>query len=686
VARKRKYPKFERKRVIQGIEILLPEPPPIEEIDNYDLPKDQQRFTPLPLPKDWRAWSEDDKAIFEDEEWDKKTSGYWFINGGRIEYITGDHYMYLNWWNIDIGLPKFIDADRDYFYFWDACVKDPCSFGMVNVENRRGGKTYRSGCVIYADTIAKKNAVSGIQSKTGPDAKKVLNKAVIKPWKRLPPFFKPVDTGETSPTARLSFREPSKRSSKGGEKEYQEVLESEINFESAKEEAYDGEKLYRYIMDEAGKTVDADVYERWLITKECFVDGPDIVGKAIITTTVEEMERKGGKNLYEIWKRSDPRERNGLGQTESGLYQYFKPAYYGYRGADPVTGKRFIDEFGYSDQEAAKEYFLRRREGLIGEALSSEKRKYPFTPEEAFRMDNKDSPFDLDRIYSQIEHNIELPANTVVRGNFVWVERDKEVKFVHDDKGKWRLAWRPGDDDPETKNNVTTRGSVRYPGNTAYLCAGVDPFDHAKTTDGKKSDASSHVRRKFNPMMPKGKTQCFVAHYLARPPKPEIFYEDMIMQCFFYGMEILAETNKIGLVNYFRMRGYEKFLMHRPDPTQTAYSKRNQKEPGIPMTGDAAREFLINAIQSEVYDNCGWIEDESLEAGGRWAFNPFEETLEDWIAFELDNWTPYDSTVSAGLALLGERKYVLSSRAEPKGTTEFFKFYSNKGMRSKRLR
>jgi len=668
----KKY-KFEQTRNIQGVEVHLPDPPNLKNILNRNLATSKQRLVPSFLPKGFYDWDEKRQEQFEDAEWEKRKNGLWFYNGGRIEYITGTHYLYTNWWNIDVGLPDFYDSDRDYFYFWKHCVEDPFCYGMVDIENRRGGKTYRSGVVLYDGITTKKNSVGGIQSKTGADAKKVLNKAVIVPWKKLPQFFKPIDTGEKSPTSKLDFREPSTRSTKGGRKEYDEVLESEISYESSKEVAYDGAKLHRYVGDEIGKTIEADVYERWLITKECFVDGSEIVGKALLTTTVEEMERKGGKNCYEIWKRSNPNERNELGETESGLYQYFKPAYYGYRGVDRKTGERFIDEFGYSNQDAARRYFEKRRAGLIGEALSSEKRKYPFNPEEAFRMDNRDSPYDLDRIYTQKDYNSSLPVGTVARGNFMWREEDREVIFVHDEKGRFEVAWMPQDDDPEQRNGYDIRYGKRYPKNTQYMCAGVDPFDHKKTTDGRKSDASAHFRRKHNPMHPH-KTKCFVAHYLARPPKPEIFYEDIIKACFFYGCEILVETNKPGIINYFRLRGYSKYLMKRPEPTHTSFSKGGQSEPGIPMTGEGARTALIEAVQTEVYDNCGYIEQED-----RYAFNPFEETLDDWIAFETDNWTPYDSTVSSGLALLAERKYMVKKQEldDSRKIDNFVKTYSN---------
>jgi hypothetical protein len=683
---------FQRKRTIGELEIMLPEPPEnIVDISGYDKYIYDQKFTPTPVPDDLDYMPKEERIAFIRQEMKRRQEGFWFYNCGEIEYITGEHYFYCNYWQIDVGLPDYRESDRDYFYFWDYCVQDPNCYGMMYICDRRAGKTSKACSQIYGPTSLMENKKSGIQSKTGGDAKEIFKKIVFS-WKKLPDFWKPTDSGDTNPKGGLFFEEPSKRSSSGNRKKYKKVLNSEITWAPSSDSAYDGSKQLRLYHDEVGKaTKEANVENRWYVCKPCLELGNKIVGKGLLTTTVEEIDKEGNVRCKSLWYDSDPNERPVAGRTITGLFRYFKPATEGLEGFIDEYGRSVIedpdpearpvkDKYGDLITQGSRSFLESKRNGLEGAKLSNEKRKYPFTIEEAFRIDNKDSEFDLDRVYAQHEHNMSLPESTVIRGNFKWTEEDKEVKFVHDRNGKWRVAWMPQEKDREVRNRTSLRYGHHYPGNTEYICAGVDPFDHKKTTDGRSSDASCHIRRMFDPMNPY-KTKCFVAHYLARPPKPEIFYEDILMACFFYGCEILAETNKIGLNNYFRMRGYEKYLMKRPEPTHTAYSKKKQTEPGIPMTGDDARNALISAIQTEVYDNCGWLEEEQ-----RYAFNPFTETLDDWIAFEVDNWTPFDSTVSSGLALLAERKYISTTKKrEVKSQTTFVKKYNNKGVRSKRI-
>lgn len=691
IAEKFTYSKFKREREIADLIITLPKPPPKEEIANYNLPKKEQKFSVIQKEiqnalKTIHTWTDEERSNFEDQQWERRENGFFFFNGGYCEYVTGLHYFYLGFWQFPVvkdgmkklGLPNFYDSDRDQFYHWNYCDNDPLSFGQVEITNRRDGKTERGLCTGYEKISKTPESKGGMQSKNNRDGKDIFDR-LIKGWQKLPQFFKPIDTGESHPKSSLRFFEPSKRDTKKQVKQYTQVLRSEIDFGTAKDEEYDGEGIFFYFGDEIGKTdpSESNVYNRWYIVKECLADGSTITGKAKLTTTVEEITRKGLELCKRLWEESDPNKRNAIGQTTSGLYKYFKPAFYGLRG-DDEKGNAFIDEFGYSKVEIAKAFLDKKRIGKLGVALASEKHKYPFTEAECFILSNIESPLDTNRIYEQIDYNSTLSESTVVRGNFVWVERDIKAKFVHDPEGRWRVVWVP-DEKKVQSNKFSIIHGKRTPGNMDKICSAVDPFDHKEVAGGKKSDASSLVRYKFDPLDPIN-SKFFSTFYLARPPKPEFFYEDMIIQSFFYGTEILPEINKIGLNNYFRVRGYEKYLMSRPDPTHTEHSKKFQKEPGIPMTGDSARNALIDALVTEVYDNVGYIEEED-----RFAKSYFDELLLDLAKFEVDNWTPYDASVAAGLCLLAERKYIVTKR-EPQKNVQFFREYKNKGEQSVRVK
>jgi len=79
-----------------------------------------------------------------DTEFERREKGYWFINKNIPTYITGTHYMYLQWSKIDVGLPDFRESNRLFYLFWEACKADSRSYGICYLKNRRSGFSFMS--------------------------------------------------------------------------------------------------------------------------------------------------------------------------------------------------------------------------------------------------------------------------------------------------------------------------------------------------------------------------------------------------------------------------------------------------------------------------------------------------------------------------------------------------------------
>lgn len=705
--------KFNQVRQIGEHEIHLPDPPNIKDIAYYNLPKDQQFFRRTYLPNDWKFLSSEDRSSFGRQEWSRRKNGFWFMNNGNLEYMTGTHYFYANWWKIgraevpkqyildprDFNFPFFVDSDRDWHYVADYVFDDPHCVGFFSIENRRGGKTSRVTSYQYEKVSKTANSQGGIQSRNDTDSKKIFGKLVYG-WRSLPDFFKPTDTGDKNPATILRFDEPRGRDTKNQKKDYSETLHSWIDYENSKEGAYDGQEQLINIQDEIGKISSdsgVDLLERMRVVKECCMKGSSVVGKILATTTVEEMEKAGGKQAKELWNRStildseasqltqiykSKKARDDNGFTVSGLYRYFKPGYMGLWGEDS-DGTPFIDRYGYSQIDRARAYLDRRRSNKNGSDLSSEKRKYPIIIQDCWVSDSKKSVFDTTRIEQQIEHNQSIPLNILVRGNFMWKDgiKDSVVVWVPSPDGKWLVTWMPKTDE---RNKFNMTYGKRTPTNTDQGCLGLDPYDNKVTVDNRKSDAACYGFRKFDPMIPY-ESGIFISEYVNRPKLPEQMWEDMIMQSVFYGWEILVESNKIGTINYFRMRGYENYLMKRPKETKTDSSSnvRDDDDHGIPLSGEDARMSLVYATESHIASRVGLIEEEGKEPYYGKCY--FDKLLNQWMDFDFDKkWTQFDCFVGAGLALVGSRKHI------PKKINNdpivLFQKYSNKGMTSSKLR
>ena len=658
--------------------ICLPKRPPKKEIFGYKKSNALQVWERIPLPKElsrissmdeWEEMPREFRARFRpyiEEEFRRRREGFWFYNDGEPIYITGRHYMMLQWTKLDIGHPYFLNFQREIFLHMVACETDPRCIGQLYTKCRRSGYTNICSAVLVDEATQVKDKLMGIQSKTGKDAQEnIFMKKVVYMFRNYPFFFKPIQDGTTNPRMELAFREPSKRITKKNKtSQTGEALNTVINWKNTTNNAYDGEKLHLLYLDEAGKWErPTDIKDAWRIQRTCLIVGRRIVGKALVGSTVNPMD-KGGRQYKDLWKDSNPLERNANGRTVSGLYRLFIPAQDSLEGFFDIYGKPITNDpenvvegiDGESISVGSKTYLKNERASLKHDPseLNEVTRQFPFTEDEAFRDSIEGSLFNIGKIYQQIEYNDELFPNPVVRGNFIWKEKDKEAVFSADVNGRFRVSWLP----PNEQRNVikTDRGKKVAPF-ADRGCGGVDSYDLDATLDGRGSKGALHLYNKFHIDNP---SNMFVVEYASRPDLAKIFYEDVLMASFFYGYPLLVENNKYGIVRYFESRGYDGYLMDRPEHLKGASSTANVKTKGIPSNSQDVIQAHAHAIEAYVHDHVG-INYDSGEMGNMY----LNDTMEDWIGFKIDKRTKFDLTISSGLALLAAQK------AKPKPRTDF---------------
>ena len=253
--------------VIGDLFIALPKKPVKSEILFSSLPKKNQCWSRLSVPeeldkiKSMDEWLERPKEFrsrysdYIEREFKRRREGVWFMNNGTPTYITGRHYMFLQWSKIDIGYPSYLKFQRDIFIHMAACEVDPRCLGQLYTKGRRSGYTNICSAVIDDEATQVKDKLLGIQSKTGKDAQEnIFMKKVVSIFRNYPFFFKPIQDGTTNPRMELAFREPSKRITKKNKTSYRgDALNTVINWKNTTNNAYDGEKLHMLYLDEAGK-------------------------------------------------------------------------------------------------------------------------------------------------------------------------------------------------------------------------------------------------------------------------------------------------------------------------------------------------------------------------------------------------------------------------------------------------
>jgi len=677
---------------IEGLLVALPKKPPKKEILFSEEPRKMQMWRRLDVPQELSSirsmdeWYEKPAEFrkkflpYIEREFDRRRNGVWFYNNGEPTYITGRHYMLLQWTKLDIGHPYYFAFQRRIFLHMAACEADPRCIGQLYTKCRRSGYTNICSAVLVDEATQVKDKLLGIQSKTGKDAQEnIFMKKTVSMFKSYPFFFKPIQDGTTNPRMELAFREPSKRITKNNKTSIKgDALNTVINWKNTTNNAYDGEKLHLLYLDEAGKwEKPADIREAWRIERTCLIVGRKIVGKALVGSTVNPMD-KGGEEFRELWDDSDPTERNANGRTKSGLYGLFIPAY------DALEG--FFDQYGNCVAEdpeepvmgidgemidiGSKTYLKNERDAMRTnpKEMNELVRQFPWSIDEAFRDSIEGSVFNVGKIYQQIDHNNNLYPDPVVQGNFIWKEKDKEVVFSPDPHGRFRVSWHP---EPKHRNKyIEDRGGKKSPANTHVGVGGVDSYDLDQTVDGRGSKGAMHLYNKFNMQAP---SNMFILEYASRPDLAAIFYEDCLMAAFYFGYPLLIENNKYGIARYFEKRGYDNYLLDRPSHLSSASARVKVRTKGVPSNSVDMIQSHAQAIEAYIHSHVG-IRPETDDMGAMY----FNRTLEDWIAYKIDKRTKYDLTISSGLALLAAQKVKQEKVKSNFDEKKFFRRYKPK--------
>ncbi len=682
---------------IQNLKIALPKENEVVDFENNkwsysEYPKQLKKIKSV---FDWEEYPLDFKEKwydYIDKEFTRREEGFWFINKNVPTYITGTHYMYLQWSKIDVGKPDFRESNRLFYIFWEACKSDPRSYGMCYLKNRRSGFSFMSSAESVNLATISTDSRFGILSKSGPDAKKMFTDKVVPISVNYPFFFKPIQDGMDRPKTELAYRVPASKFTRrklDANTKVQEItgLDTTIDWKNTGDNSYDGEKLKLLVHDESGKWERPNnILNNWRVTKTTLRLGSKVIGKCMMGSTSNALD-KGGDNFKKLYNASDVTKRNANGQTSSGLYSLFIPMEWNYEGyidsyGIPVfdTPKKAVkDPHGSDIKLGVIEYWQNEVNGLKEDqdGLNEFYRQFPRTEEHAFRDEAKSSLFNLTKIYQQVDWNADLKNSGIItQGNFQWVNgvKDTKVVFMPSKQGRFFVSWIPS---VEMQNSVIKKNGLKWPGNDYMGAFGCDSYDISGTVDRRGSNGALHGLTKFN--MDNVPSNHFFLEYISRPQTAEIFFEDVLMACVFYGMPILAENNKPRLLYYFKRRGYRGYSINRPDKKYSKLSTTEREIGGIPNSSEDIKQAHAAAIESYIEHHVG------LKDDGNYGDVYFQRTLEDWAKFNINNRTSHDASISSGLAIMAcnKNKYKPNPTFKRPSYNLGFKRYNNKGTLSK---
>lgn len=684
-----------------GPEYVLCSPPiPTDRsafLNGHVTDKKQQKFahTILPSKATYYAWPRERQQQLEDQEWDRRKNGVWFFNYGVPTWITGKHYFYINYHRYAGEIkPAYREANREYFWVWQHCLRSPNCKGLYNHTRRRDGKTSRAASIGVEGATRIKGFRFGIQSKTGPSARDSVFKNEVLPCvKALAqcPWFMPALRSKMDPANNLIFGRPTTTARRGPQDATPEELDdlnSEILWADSPANALDSDRMTFYLNDEVAKEQLHNSYRRWTTVNRQFSPDGAIIGKGICSTTTDEEEldengkakEKGNKDRTAVamarkfWETSDHTLlKDDVEQTESGMFRLFIPAHKGFK----------VDEYG-RDTPEAKEHFLRIRAKLKGLALMNEQRANPFTIDEALMEPASEScPFHVGHISDNelaIKEYEERTGKPLTRRySLHWDDEATKrppVRAVPDENGRWQFSWFP---DAKALNLMMPFGRLETdkgyvvkwkPLNTIDYSIGSDPVerDLRKIINKKKaSKAAAYVFRQYDQFVEAQRgqphywpTHAFIGRYNARPENTETYYDDMMKACHLFGTEIHPETQKsTGLERYFEDWGYGECLAARPAITD------NTNNIQTTTVGTAASPTTIlryqGLIEQYVVDYVG--SEQTENSAGQLGINdrgepydfrrqPFLELHADNKQFSQDKTQFNDDTVAEGYTLL----------------------------------
>jgi len=635
--------------------IFLPKAPYIRYIDGYGKRKENQYFIKPKYPYKLRLLEKRikdeivaSKDTYTDQRfistmWDELNSnrkeyekeidfirrqvyyirnGYWFYNYGKPTYITGSNYAYLTEWSIDdVDEVEYRERDREIFLiieyienttlgYKDIDMKVRTLYGLLYPKHRRDGATHKMLSELYFKTIyhAGEN-IGAIQSLDGDDSFKQYSKLTAA-FRNMNFYVKPLWEGNAEPKGGIKFNAPSYLS-------YSKSLSNNIEYaQTGNRKAFDGRKVFRFLVDEGGKTKDELVDRRWGVQKRTLATGGKINGLAMFPSTTADMEAENGALFENLALSSMHEERNKTtGQTKSGLLTIFTPACYGLED--------FIDKFGFAVAEDPKEedlwrlksvrrdsegklvgarrFLLDKRKDALSEGTTESMERYledsklePLEFLESFAGAQGGLGFDIEAIKKR-KAELTLLDNDgkkqTITGNYMWKIGNDLISAQEFIELGYHLSptitnnavviWQPDPDGhfevSEIERNPNQRiynEQVWSPNIVEYKnIASSDSFTwlKKKSTKDKKRGFSLGSGAVFRRLSKEDKkhnvseytTFNFIVTYIYRPGTVEEYLEEMLMMCVFNNTLMFPESNIQNIEQWFIDRGFGGYLLYK---------------------------------------------------------------------------------------------------------------------------
>jgi hypothetical protein len=550
-------------------DIPHPDPPMKKDVINYGLPDKDQKFVRQKLTDAELAAMDTrdahDRIMLEFHRFEH---GEWVFVKGKMLWFPPFYWFFINYWENTAKQPiDFRYGHLQIAWLWDYVCRHPQIYGIIGFKLRRFGFTEIALADQYFTAFRIRGSNCGSIHVSDEEAQKDLNRLIVV-HNSMPKWLKPKTTSDKVGQASLKMFHLREN------EDDPETINSVITTGPTSNRTFDGSAMRRIGIREFGKWElhRADPTLQLGVIKHCcrMQMGEPLVGKIIYETTVEMVQ--GGANILkckELWDKSGPDTLDKEGVTDSGLLRIFIDA----------INFGVTDEWGMPDAEKSKKILAKMEKTYADNhaMLIAERRKMPKEIGEVFHL-SEEHAFFSDQIAVNIRHSQVSEGQDYLyrkseiiprRGRLMWRGgiRDTFVDWVDDEEGMWEISGFP-----QEENKFTIVNGKKAPNQKGRYSMGVDPYN--SLAEGKRlSSGAAVVMRKFEPTLdgmgkvPAGEMQTnrIVLDYVGRHQNPDDFYEDMLKTSVYFGCEVLYENVRDGLGAYFINRGFERYIMFRPE-------------------------------------------------------------------------------------------------------------------------
>jgi len=432
-----------------------------------------------------------------------------------------------------------------------------------------------------------------------------------------------------------------------------------------------------------------DIYEGWQLKKPSFTQG----GESTINpyafsfhpSTVEEMESKGGANFKMLCDDSDYYERNRItGQTPSGLWNLFIPAFDGLENYIGPFGESIIDDptpeqqkYNCGRDHGSKKYIASRIAGYKQKGtpkamrdLASFTRKHPMCWADCWRTQGGDLGFDKEKLHQrleELERQITEKKDPRKRGDFWWklpnderlisaedyvkqgfdkyVNQTHKVVWEYDENGPWYMS----DMIEQNQSNLRIwdgdKGMFRLRDEPTKIL-GVDPGKYHTVADAERREDKAKFSYQAAALYDTVKKQ-FIASLMVKIDSIDVFSEKCLMACIYFNAEALLELNVTETLRWYEQRrhgsfggGNGGFLKHLYKAEQGQYAQL----PGVTTGGGVGgnKDSMFNCVKDYI---AFLLHKEN-----------HHEIIEQWNAIGgKEEMNKYDMFAASAICLFGER-------------------------------